>query len=85
MSTHKTIAANLRESIKAAGIRARVRVAPGGGSVQVNAPEYGITFSGEDQAAVRSLAVSLGCTLVRGMPIDVARDTNPNGFEFYHQ
>lgn len=77
------MAAKLRASLKSAGIKAKVRVAPGGGSVQVNQPAYGVDFSNADQVKIRQAAVSLGFVGVRNTKIDVERNTNPATFSFY--
>lgn len=76
-------AANIRASIKLAGIKASVRVAPGGCSVQVNAPAYGVWFDEQAQRTIRLIAKSNGFTWVRGMEIDVEQMTNPAEFCFY--
>lgn len=76
-------AAHLRSRIKHAGIKARVRVAPGGGSIQVNAPAFGVEFDENAQRQIRFIAKVIGYTLVRGMEINVEQMTNPCEFNFY--
>lgn len=75
--------AHIRNRIKAAGIKARVRLAPGGGSMQVFAPAYGLVFSEEEQRQIRLIAKCNRLTLVRGMEIDIEQMTNPETFSFY--
>jgi hypothetical protein len=76
-------AAHIRSRIKHAGIKARVRVAPGGGSIQVNAPSYEAVFSDEEQREIRLIAKVNGFTWVRGMEIVLEQMTNPSNFNFY--
>ena len=76
-------AAHIRSRIKHAGIKARVRVAPGGGSIQVNAPTHETVFSNEDQREIRLIAKVNGFTWVRGMEIVLEQMTNPSTFNFY--
>jgi hypothetical protein len=76
-------AAHIRSRIKHAGIKARVRVAPGGGSIQVNAPSYEAVFSDEEQRKIRLIAKVNGFTWVRGMEIVLEQMTNPSNFNFY--
>lgn len=77
--------ANIRKSIKAAGIKALVRKQEGCGSkvIQVNCPSFGVDFSAEDQRSIRSIAVEAGLTWVQRMEIDVDQNTNPSVFNFY--
>ena len=76
-------AAHIRNRIKHAGIPARVRVAPGGGVVQVIAPAFDVVFSDEDQREIRLIAKCNGFTWVRGLEIDIEQMTNPYEFNFY--
>lgn len=76
-------AAVMRDRVKQAGIKARVRVAPGGGEVQVFPPKYGIEFTDQEQETIATIAVELGYTFVRKQPIDPKRYTNPHGFNLY--
>ena len=77
------VAAHIRKRIKHAEINARVRVAPGGGSVQVFAPAYGVEFSEAEQREIRLIAKCNHLTWVRGMEIDIEQMTNPEHFSFY--
>jgi hypothetical protein len=80
-----TIAAHIRGRIKAAGIKARVRIAPGGGSLQVFVPTFGATFTEEEQRTIRLIAKINRLTWVRGLEIDIEQMTNPQNFNFYAQ
>lgn len=82
-STEKDVAEKIRKELKIKNIKAKVRISPGGGSVQVNAPAYGVHFSEEDQRQIKTIAKSSGLTLVRGLEINIDRMTNPETFEFY--
>jgi hypothetical protein len=74
----------IRQEIKAAGIKARVRMFPGNAAaVQVSAPAYGVEFTEGEQRAIRQIAVNMGMTWVRRLEIDVEQMTNPHGFDFY--
>ena len=77
------MAARIRNRIKKSGIKARVRVAPGGGFVQVNAPAFDAKFNEEEQYQIRLIAKVHGMTYVRGEEIDLIRMTNPETFSFY--
>ena len=78
------MAAHIRNRIKAAGIKANVRVAPGRGAVvQVNAPAYGVDFTEDQQREIRHIAVCNRLTWACGQPIDVDQMTNPHSFNFY--
>lgn len=79
----KETAAHIRKRLKHEGIKAKVRVAPGGGCVQVNAPAYGVEFSEEEQRKIRFIATCLNLTGVRGTKIVIERMTNPYDFHFY--
>jgi hypothetical protein len=86
MSTlnHAEMTAHIRNRIKAAGIKARVRAQScGSASIQVNTPVYGQEFSSADQRAIRHIALCNKLTLVRGMEIIIEQDTNPFEFNFY--
>lgn len=82
MTTTQT-AAHIRSRIKHAGIKARVRVAPGGGVVQVIAPTAEARFSDDDQRTIRFIAKCNRMTWVRGLEIDIEQMTNPAEFNFY--
>jgi len=75
--------AHIRRRIKAAGIKARVRKLDDG-CIQVFAPEYGVTFSDDQQREIRHIADCNRLTLVRGLPIVVEQMTNPETFNFYY-
>lgn len=77
------VTAHIRNRVKHAGIKARVRVAPGGGSIQVFAPAYGVEFSEAEQREIRLIAKCNRLTWVRGMEIDIEQMTNPAEFSFY--
>lgn len=76
-------AAHIRNRIKHAGIKARVRVAPGGGMVQVNAPAFDVVFDAAAQREIRLIAKVNGFTWARGMVIDIDQMTNPSEFNFH--
>jgi len=65
-------ASNFRTLLKQKQIRVRVRVAPGGGQVQVIAPSYAEPFTDEQKKIINQIAIDLGYTGVRGQPIRVA-------------
>ena len=85
MLNHKEMTAHIRNRIKVAGIKARVRMQDCCGSkvLQVNAPAYGVEFTNEQQQTIRHIAKCNGLTWVRGAEIDVERMTNPHDFNFY--
>lgn len=60
----------IRESLKSSGVKARTRVAPGGGEVQVIAPTYESRFSKEEQKKILETAKENGFTFARGVEID---------------
>jgi hypothetical protein len=76
-------AAHIRHRVKVAGIKARVRVAPGGGSVQVLATSPEAVFDDAEQREIRLIAKVNGFTWVRGLEIDIDQMTNPHSFNFY--
>ena len=76
-------AAEFRDHLKKAGIKVRVRVAPGGGQVQVISPSYTEHFKPEDSKKIRQIAIDLGYTGVRGTPINLHTPGDPNQFNFY--
>ena len=78
----KQMTAHLRNRIKVAGVKARVRFWPDG-QIQVFAPAYGVEFSEDEQRAVRHIAVCNRLTLIRAQPINVEQMTNPTEFSFY--
>lgn len=80
----KDIAASIRASLKAAGIKAGVRMTPGcSQSVQVNVPTFEARFTEEEQRIIRQIAVDLGLTHVRRMPIQVDVPTVGLGDTYY--
>jgi len=84
--THKELTAHIRNRIKAAGIKAKVRMIDGNAGakvIQVNVPEYGMEFSHAEQREIRLIAQVNKLTLVRGMEIDLDRMTDPHSFDFY--
>ena len=78
-----SLATHIRHRVKAAGVKARVRIAPGGGSLQVVAPAYGVLFADADQREIRLIAKCNGLAWVRGVEIDIEQMTNPSEFHFY--
>ena len=78
-----TFAAHIRRRVKAAGIAARVRIAPGGGVLQVIAPAYDVEFAPAEQREIRLIAKCNGLALVRGLEIDIEQMTDPRSFNFY--
>ena len=83
MQANTAAATHIRNRVKAAGIVARVRVAPGGGCIQVFAPAFGVKFTEEEQRQIRLIGKCNGFTWVRGMEIDIEQMTNPDSFNFY--
>lgn len=81
MCRTKEMTAHLRNRIKAAGIKARVRFL--GRQIQVFPVAYGVEFSEADQHTIRFIAKVNKLTRVRGQEIDVDRMTDPHGMEFY--
>lgn len=83
MTNLKQMTAHLRGRISHEGIKARVRMAPGGGSIQVFPVAYDISFTEDEQRTIRFIAKVNKLTLVRGMEIQVEQMTDPSGMEFY--
>jgi hypothetical protein len=81
--TPKEMTAHIRGRVKQAGIKARVRMAPGGGPIQVFAIAYGVEFTEEEQRTIRIIAKTNRLTLVRGSEIIIDQMTNPDDFHFY--
>ena len=83
----KEMTAHIRDRIKAAGIKAKVRkldeTPTMGGVIQINVPTYEAEFSEHEQRSIRGLAATNGLTMVRGQPIDVERMTDPKTMSFY--
>ena len=81
-ATH--LASHFRHLLKRDGIKARCRVAPGSSkAIQVFPIAYGVEFDEQTQRHIRFIAECNKLTLVRGLPIDVDRMTDPHGMEFY--
>jgi hypothetical protein len=59
-----------------------VRVAPGGGQVQVIAPSYAEPFTDEQKRTINQMAIDLGYTGVRDTPINV-EGGDPHQLNFY--
>lgn len=81
--TLKALTAHIRHRIAVAGIKARVRMSPAGGAIQVFPVSHSAQFDEAAQRAIRHIAACNHMTLVQGMPIDVERMTDPHGMEFY--
>ena len=77
------LAAHIRGRGKASGLKARVRIAPGGGSLQVFTPVHGMKFSEKAQREIRLIAKCNGLSWVRGLEIDIEQMTNPYDFQFF--
>ena len=81
---HKETTAHIRNRIRVAGISARCRgfVSCGRSYIQVNVPSYDVEFTEQEQCIIRSIAQVNHLTGSHGLPIDVARMTNPKSFDF---
>ena len=79
----KEMTAHIRKRIKHEGIKARVRIAPGGGCIQVFVPFYGMGFSEDEQRKIKHIAICNKLTWVRQLPIIMDQITNPYDFKFY--
>jgi hypothetical protein len=79
--THKEMTAHIRNRIKVAGIKAKVKMQDGY-TISVDVPAYGIEFTEEDQRTIRHIADCNRLTWVRGLKIDVDQMTNPHEFKF---
>lgn len=77
------MAAHIRKRVKYEGIKARVRVAPGGGFIQVFPVTYDAVFSEADQRTIRHIAQCNRLTKPRGEPIDLERMTDFHGASFW--
>ena len=75
-------AAHFRALLKQKGMKVRVRVAPGGGQVQVIAPSYAEPFSDEQKRAINQMAIDLGYVGVRGTQINV-EGGDPHQLSYY--
>jgi hypothetical protein len=78
-------AATMRDWLKNRGIRANCRVTPGrhSKSIQVYTRTHEEQFDDDAQRAIRTKALQMGLNLVRGLPIDPERMTDPSGMTFY--
>lgn len=84
MSNATATAAQIRAALKAAGIKAKCRVTPGASdSVQVNVPTFEARFTDAEQGVIRRIAVDLGLTFVRSLPIPVDQPTMGLGDTYY--
>jgi hypothetical protein len=83
MMTIQEMTKHFRGRVSASDIKARVRVAPGGGQIQVFVPAHGMEFSAKEQKQIRLIAKCNLLTLVKGLEIDVDQMTNPHSFNFY--
>lgn len=85
--TGKEAAASFRRQLKEAGIKTHCRTFPadtlGPASVRISVPAFEIQFSEEEQRTIRQIALNMGLTLVRGLPIDVGRMTDPREMLFF--
>ena len=80
----KACAEDMRAAMRAAGIDARCRVLKGSRTaIQVFPTAYETPFAEPAQRTIRAMAVTRRLTLVRGLPIDVERMTDPHGMEFH--
>ena len=80
--------AHIRKLLKLRGIRARVRMCPTGGSIQVITPEYGVKFSSEEIWTIARIAKDNGLTKAQRTPICIDLETQlteANQFSYeYH-
>lgn len=75
--------ASIRNTLKTANVKARVRVAPGGGVIQVFIPPNE-TFTREEQRTILETAKQAGLSFVRGLQIDPDQYlANKTEFNFY--
>ena len=77
---------SVRSKIKELGIKAKVKVAPGGGNLQVVAPTYESKFSESELKNILQTAKEAGFTMVRGGEIDPERQSKLTGqkqWDFY--
>lgn len=79
---HKEMTAHIRNRIKAAGIKARVKM-QSEGVVAVDVPAFNVIFSDDEQRKIRLIAQVNRLTWVRSMPININQMTNPQEFKFY--
>lgn len=76
----------VRSKIKEFGIKAKVKVAPGGGNLQVVTPTYEGKFSESELKNILETAKEAGFTMVRGGEIDPERQSKLTGqqqWDFY--
>jgi hypothetical protein len=85
--TRKVAAATVREYIKNSGIKAKVRMTPGGyNSIQVYTPTFDSKFTSEEIKQFSTYVKSLGMTLVRKTEINPDHEallTGKDTWEFY--
>ena len=77
---------SVRSKIKELGIKAKVKVAPGGGNLQVVTPTYEGKFSESELKNILETAKEAGFTMVRGGEIDPERQSKLVGqqqWDFY--
>lgn len=80
----RDIAHAIRTTLRIAGIKASVRTLTGRpGGVSVGIPAGGRHFTTAEQEAIRSIAVALGLTFPRGVPIVPTRG-DMGGIDIYH-
>lgn len=77
-------AESVRDEIKSAGIKARIRVAPGGGQVQVITPSYETKFKESELRTILKTMEKNGFTNAQGIPIDVERQSQMIGLEQFN-
>lgn len=87
-NTITPVAATIRAELKAAGIKARVRVLYSCGSdyVQVFTPKFEVNFTADEIFHFCAFAVSLGLKAVRGTRVDPAHEsllTGKQEWNFY--
>lgn len=81
----KEMTAHIRVRVKAAGIKARVRISPRRSEpgIQVFPPAHNIEFSEGEQRTIRMIGLANQLTFIRGLPIIIEQMTDPHGMEFF--
>lgn len=77
---------HIRSRIKSEGIKARVRMCPAGGAVQVITPSYDARFTSDEIYKIAFIAKCNKLTMVRGDEIDpksMSNNTGATEFNFY--
>ena|ERR1700748_3445145 len=69
--------------LKASGIKANCGTTPGGCSIQVSSPSYAQPFDDDLDRAIKTIAIKLGFTGVRGTEINVDVKSDPHSLFFY--